>query len=78
GGFGYTDATLGNDVPGTAAKAGNQLLATPKWTANAAAEYRDHIGAALEGFVRADWSYLGPANFLYDTTSPFYRRAGFS
>ena len=77
-GFGYTDATLSNDVPGTAAKSGDHLLDTPKWTANAAAEYRDHVGETYDGFVRVDFSYLGPANFLYDTTSPFYRRNGFS
>jgi iron complex outermembrane recepter protein len=78
GGFGYTDATLSNDVPGTAAVAGDQLLDTPKWTANASAEYRDRLNTAFEGFARLDWSYLGPENFLYDTTSPFYHRDGFS
>ncbi|WP_169333637.1 TonB-dependent receptor [Novosphingobium nitrogenifigens] len=78
GGFGYTDATLGNDVPGTAAKNGNQLLNTPKWTASGSAEYRDHLNARLDGFARVDYSYMGPANFLYDTTSPFYHRQGFS
>ena len=77
-GFGYTNATLSNDVPGTAAKDGDQLLDTPKWTVNAGAEYRDHINPSFDGFARVDFSYLGPANFLYDTTSPFYRRAGFS
>ena len=78
GGFGYTDATLRNDVPGTPAKRGDQLLNTPKWTANASAEYRDRIGQAYHGFARVDYSYLGPANFLYDRTSPFRHRAGFS
>ncbi|HEX7853516.1 MAG TPA: TonB-dependent receptor [Sphingobium sp.] len=78
GGFGYTDSTLSNDVPGTPAKAGDQLQYVPKWTGNASAEYADDITASLKGFVRADWTYLGPASFLYDKTSPFYRRDGFS
>jgi outer membrane receptor protein involved in Fe transport len=77
-GFGYTDATLRNDVPGTAAKKGDQLQNTPKWTANGSAEYHDRVTAALNGFARLDYSYLGPASFLYDMTSPFHRRAGFS
>jgi len=78
GGFGYTDATLRNDVPGTAAKKGDQLQYVPKWTVSASAEYHDQLTAMLKGFARLDYSYIGPANFLYDTTSPFYRRAGFS
>ncbi|MES2055011.1 MAG: TonB-dependent receptor, partial [Pseudomonadota bacterium] len=78
GGFGYTDATLSNDVPGTAAKKGDQLQNTPKWTANASAEYHDRINDAVKGFARLDYSYIGPADFLYDRTSPFRRRQGFS
>jgi outer membrane receptor protein involved in Fe transport len=77
-GFGYTNAELRNDVPGTPAKRGDQLQNTPKWTANGSAEYHDRINDALKGFARLDYSYLGPADFLYDRTSPFYRRAGFS
>lgn len=78
GGFGYTDATLKSDVPGTAARDGDRLQNVPKWTVNASAEYHDDIGDSLKGFARLDYSYVGPANFLYDRTSPFYRRAGFS
>jgi outer membrane receptor protein involved in Fe transport len=78
GGFGYTDATLRNAVPGTAAQKGDQLQNTPKWTVNASAEYHDQLSDTLKGFARVDYSYLGPADFLYDRTSPFYRRAGFS
>lgn len=77
-GFGYTDATLRNNVPGTAAQKGDQLQNTPKWTANASAEYHDQLSTTLKGFARLDYSYVGPADFLYDRTSPFYRREGFS
>jgi outer membrane receptor protein involved in Fe transport len=78
GGFGYTDATLKSDVPGTAARNGDELQNVPKWTVNASAEYHDRIGDGFKGFGRIDYSYIGPANFLFDRTSPFYRRAGFS
>jgi outer membrane receptor protein involved in Fe transport len=78
GGFGYTDATLKNDVPGTAAKSGDPLQNVPKWTATASIEYRRRLSDTLKGFGRLDYSYVGPANFLYDRTSPFYRRPGFS
>lgn len=78
GGFGYTDSTLRNAVPGTAAQKGDQLQYVPKWTASGSAEYRGNVNPDLQGFVRLDYSYVGPANFLYDTSSPFYRRSGFS
>ena len=77
-GFGYTNATLRNDVPGTAAVKGDTLQNVPKWTVNASAEYHDNIDTTLKGYARLDFSYLGPAEFLYDQTSPFYRREGFS
>ncbi len=77
-GAGYTDAYLKNDVPGTPAKAGDALQNVPKWNVSASAEYRDRLNEAYKGFARIDYSYVGPANFLYDRTSPFYRRAGFS
>lgn len=77
-GFGYTDAKLKNDVPGTAAKDGDQLQNVPKWTASGSVEYSDQLSDRYKGFGRVDFSYLGPADFLYDRTSPFYRRPGFS
>jgi outer membrane receptor protein involved in Fe transport len=78
GGFGYTDASLKNDVPGTAAKSGDPLQNVPKWTASGSIEYRRKLNDAFKGFGRIDYSYLGPANFIYDRASPFYRRPGFS
>lgn len=77
-GFGYTDARLKNDVPGTAAKDGDQLQNVPKWTVTASAEYADRINDDYKGFARIDFSYLGASDFLYDRTSPFYRRPAFS
>jgi outer membrane receptor protein involved in Fe transport len=77
-GFGYTDATLKNDVPGTPAQAGDQLQNVPKWTASGSVEYADKLSETYQGFARVDFSYLGAAYFLYDATSPFYRRPAFS
>lgn len=71
---GYTE----NDVPGTPARAGDALQDVPKWTVSASAEYRDRVSDNYTGFAWLDYSYIGPANFLYDRTSPFYRRAGFA
>ena len=77
-GAGYTDAYLRNDVPGTPARNGDPLQGVPRWTVSGSGEYRDRISDRLKGFGRLDLSYVGPATFLYDRTSPFARRAGFT
>ncbi|MDE2429607.1 MAG: TonB-dependent receptor, partial [Burkholderiales bacterium] len=74
----YTSATLNNDVPGTPAKKGDMLLDVPRWTLAAGAEYTTTLHNGMPAFARLDVSYTGSANFLYDRSSPFYRRAGFS
>jgi len=75
---GYVNATLNNDVPGTGAKQGDALLDVPRWSGSAAAEYSWNIGERHAAFGRLDATYTGAANSLYDRSSPFYRRAGFS
>ncbi|WP_233839928.1 TonB-dependent receptor [Dyella sp. 2HG41-7] len=77
-GFGYTDAYLKNDVPGTDAKAGNRLVNVPRVSGSASAEYRHPVSGNYDGFLRADVSYVGRENFLYDQASPFYQRGGFT
>ncbi|OEZ63815.1 TonB-dependent receptor [Duganella sp. HH105] len=75
---GYVNATLNNDVPGTGAKQGDALLDVPRWSGSAAAEYSWNMGGRHAAFARLDATYTGGANSLYDRSSPFYRRAGFS
>ncbi|TCV93397.1 outer membrane receptor protein involved in Fe transport [Luteibacter rhizovicinus] len=77
-GFGYNDAHLKNDVPGTSAKDGDRLVNVPRFTGSVGAEYRRRVNADYDGFARADMSYVGDSNFLYDRNSPFYRRKGFA
>jgi outer membrane receptor protein involved in Fe transport len=77
-GFSYNDAHLKNDVPGTSAKDGDRLVNVPRFTGSLAAEYRRRVNAQYDGFMRADVSYVGDSNFLYDRESPFYRRKGFA
>ena len=77
-GVGYTDAHLKNGVPGTPAKEGDRLPNVPRLSASTSAEYRRPVNAAFDGFMRADLSYVGNETFLYDRTSPFYQRGGFT
>ncbi|RDD80092.1 TonB-dependent receptor [Dyella tabacisoli] len=77
-GVGYTDAHLKSNVPGTPAKNGDRLTNVPRLSASTSAEYRRRVNADYNGFVRADVSYVGNSTYLYDRTSPFYRRGGFA
>jgi outer membrane receptor protein involved in Fe transport len=77
-GFSYNDAHLKNDVPGTDAKDGDRLVNVPRFTGSVSAEYRHRVNVQYDGFMRADVSYVGNSNFLYDRDSPFYRRGGFA
>jgi outer membrane receptor protein involved in Fe transport len=73
-----TRAELGNDVPGTSAKAGDQLLSVPTWTASASAEYSVILRNDIPAYARMDYSYTGSSTSLYDTTSPFYQSKAYS
>src|ERR1700686_1037084 len=42
---GYTDATLGNSIPGSSAQAGDRLVDVPRWTAAAGGEYEHALTA---------------------------------
>jgi len=74
----YTDAVLGNDVPGTSAKEGDELLYVPKYTASASAEYTAAMLNGMPAYARVDYSYTGSSISLYDPTSPFYESKGFA
>ena len=75
---GYTDATLGNSIPGTGAQKGDQLTDVPRWSAALSAQYEQPVTDLLAGFARADFTDRAGANALYDRTSPFYHYDGFS
>ena len=74
----YDSATLNNDVPGTGARQGDPLLDVPRWGGSAAAEYGWNVGQRYAAYGRLDATYTGSADSLYDSSSPFHRRAGFS
>ncbi len=74
----YTSALLGNDVPGTTAKKGDELLYVPKWTAAASAEYRTALFNGMPAYARVDYTYTGNSISLYDTSSPFYQSKAYN
>ena len=74
----YVSATLSNDVPGTGAQRGDTLLDVPRWTGSAGAQYSWNWNPDIAVYGRLDATYTGAANSLYDRSSPFYRRSGFT
>ena len=78
GGFGYTDAHLNQGIPGTGASTGDTLQDVPRWNAAATADYTVPITRALSGFGLLNVNYTGDSHALYDRTSPFYLKKGYS
>ncbi len=74
---GYTDARLGNAIPGTGAEKGDALLDVPKWSVAASAQYEQPVAAGRKAFVRTDFTDRDGADALYDRTSPWHRYDGF-
>lgn len=56
---GYTSPTLDNDAPDFGAPAGRRLAFVPDITANFSSTYRFDAFADSNGFVRADFQYVG-------------------
>jgi outer membrane receptor protein involved in Fe transport len=73
----YTDATLGNAIPGSDAQKGDRLTDVPRWTAAISGEYERAMFGNTSGFARIDFTDRDGANALYDRTSPFYHYDGF-
>jgi iron complex outermembrane receptor protein len=77
-GFGYTNATLSNAVPGTGAQKGDPLLDVPHWNASGSADYTVPINDAYSGFGLVGFTYTGDSIALYDKTSPFSPKKGYT
>ncbi|MDR3511801.1 MAG: TonB-dependent receptor [Caulobacteraceae bacterium] len=78
GGFGYTDATLSNSIPGTGAQKGDTLLDVPHWNVSGSAEYTVPLRDDYSAFGRVDVGYISSSHALYDRSSPFYLRKGYT
>jgi len=74
----YTDATLGNAIPGSAAQKGDRLTDVPRWTAAVSAQYERALFGKTSGFGRVDFTDRDGANALFDRQSPYYHYDGFA
>jgi iron complex outermembrane recepter protein len=72
----YTDAHLTNDAPGINGLAGDRLPDSPKFAANAGADYDFPITGSIGGFVGASYHYQGDRVTDFASQSPpGYQRA---
>jgi outer membrane receptor protein involved in Fe transport len=69
---GATHAALTSSINPLAARAGQNILYTPRWTATASLDYSWPITAAVEGFVSWDYDWTGQSNGSYQTNNPNY------
>lgn len=77
-GFGYEDAHITEQGPGTPQQAGSPVYQVPKVTAAANLEYERALTAGWAGFARADYAHIGSSySANNDVISPRYR-AGYN
>ena len=66
----YTDARMTSDAPQVGAKSGDQLPNSPKFSANATADYDFQLADKTYGFVGGDYQYLGARPIDYVSGVP--------
>ncbi len=71
----YTDAKLTEDTPSLVIGGfkGDPLPLTPEWAANAFGEYRFGLGSSMEGFVTANYRYVGDRDTRFDSALTPYQ-----
>ncbi len=78
-GLGYTDAKITDDNHGsTGQKIGDRLYGVPKFNATVGGVYTREIRAGLEGFVSADWSYVGDSTTVNNSTTLPQKRGSYA
>jgi outer membrane receptor protein involved in Fe transport len=69
---GITRAVLTSSINTLAARPGQNILFTPRWTATGSIDYDLPVTDAVTGFVRWDYDRTGPSNGSYQESNPNY------
>jgi outer membrane receptor protein involved in Fe transport len=81
-GYEHTDITEPGPLGSVGVTAGSPVPDVPSLTASVGGVYTQSLGADMQGFVSADYSYTGSSTTLlvggFGTPTPFANRAGFS
>jgi len=71
---GATHAVLTQVTPGVGATVGESLLNTPEWTATFTEDYAFAINDRTDGFIHADYDWIGRTHGSFDPTNVDYSR----
>lgn len=74
----YTDAHLTSPVPLLGAASGDRLPYVPKWTLSASLRHDFPVMTGVDGFVSADWSYVGSIVTSYSGDASNRKLAGYN
>lgn len=74
---GVTHAALTSVTEGTGASVGQRLIGVPAWSGTLATDYHRPLNDRMDGFIRADWNFIGPSHGSFDTSNPDYERPSY-
>jgi outer membrane receptor protein involved in Fe transport len=74
---GAEHATITSTTNTSTAAVGENVLFTPAWSAAAVGDYAFPISPDMQGFVRADYDWVGPSNGSFQSYNPNYRNPAY-
>jgi outer membrane receptor protein involved in Fe transport len=74
---GAEHATITSTTNTSTAAVGENVLFTPAWSATALTDYDFPISPNMQGFVRADYDWVGPSNGSFQSYNPNYRNPAY-
>jgi len=74
---GAEHATITSTTNTSTAAVGENVLFTPAWSATALSDYDFPISPSMQGFVRADYDWVGPSNGSFQSYNPNYRNPAY-
>jgi iron complex outermembrane recepter protein len=74
---GVTHATLTQTVSSLGIFSGEHIEGVPEWNSNVSADYTRPLSAAIRGYIRANYEFIGPSFGSLITTDPDFHRPSY-
>jgi outer membrane receptor protein involved in Fe transport len=74
---GAEHATITSTTKSATAQVGENVLFTPSWSATAITDYYFPLSDQIEGYVKADYGWVGPSNGSFQTFVSNYRNPSY-
>jgi outer membrane receptor protein involved in Fe transport len=74
----YNHDRFTQDVTGLGISKGDIVPGSPEWSFNLNADYEHALTGGMNGFVRANWQYIGSSHGTFVQTSPDYLRPSYN